>query len=116
MSASFRPGWKRLAALGFAAIGSTAFAQDDAAVKALAEKHLCLSCHKVAEKSVGPAFVEIARKYKGDAEAIDKLSAKVRKGGKGVWGNIPMPANKDVSDNDIRTLLGWVLAMPAQRP
>ena len=116
MSATFRRTCKRLAAIGLCSIGSTAFSQDDTTVRALAEKQLCLSCHKVAERSVGPAFIEVARKYKGDAEAIDKLSLKVKKGGKGVWGNIPMPPNAAVSDGDIRTLVAWVLAMPAPNP
>jgi cytochrome c len=111
VSATFPPTWRRLAAIGLAAIASTAFAADDTAAKALAEKHLCLSCHKVDARLVGPGFIEIARKYKGDAEALDKLAAKVKKGGRGVWGTIPMPANKDLGDDDIRTLVGWVLAL-----
>ena len=78
---------------------------------ALAEKNLCLSCHAVDKRVVGPSFREIAAKYRGDAGAAAKLADKVRKGGKGVWGAIPMPPNKDVSDEDLRTLVAWVLSL-----
>jgi cytochrome c len=76
----------------------------------LAKKSNCLACHQVDTKLVGPAYRDVAKKYKGqDVEA--KLVAKVKAGGVGVWGNIPMPPNSPaVKDADIQTLVKWVLA------
>lgn len=75
----------------------------------LAKKHQCLACHTLDKKSVGPAYKEIAKKYKGQADAVAKLSAKVKKGGSGVWGPVPMAPNPAVPDADIKTLVEWVL-------
>jgi cytochrome c len=77
--------------------------------EALAKKHQCLACHQLDKKSVGPAYKDIAKKYKGQADAVAKLSAKVKKGGSGVWGPIPMAPNPAVPDADIKTLVEWVL-------
>ena len=77
---------------------------------ALAKKYNCTACHAVDKKMVGPAFKDVAAKYKGQADAIAKLSAKVKAGGSGVWGQIPMPPNAAVPDNDLKTLVQWVLA------
>lgn len=77
--------------------------------EALAKKHQCLACHQLDKKSVGPAYKDIAKKYKGQADAVAKLSEKVKKGGSGVWGPIPMAPNPAVPDADIRTLVEWVL-------
>lgn len=74
----------------------------------LAKKHNCLACHKVDAKLVGPSYQEIAAKYK--AEDMGKLIEKVKKGGSGAWGQIPMPPNANVSDDDLKTLVTWVLA------
>ncbi len=87
---------------------STVFAADG---MALAKKHNCLACHSVDKKVVGPAYKDVAAKYKGDASAIDKLTAKVKNGGKGVWGGTPMPPNKKVPDADIKALVTWVLSL-----
>lgn len=76
----------------------------------LAKAKNCMACHAVANKVVGPAFKDVAKKYVGDKTAEDKLVAKVMKGGSGVWGAIPMPANPQVSDADARVLVKWVLA------
>jgi cytochrome c len=76
----------------------------------LAKAKNCMACHAVANKVVGPAFKDVAKKYVGDKTAEDKLVAKVLKGGSGVWGAIPMPANPQVSDADARILVKWVLA------
>jgi cytochrome c len=81
------------------------------ATQALAQKHACLSCHGVDKKIVGPAFKDVAAKYKGDKEALGKLSAKVKKGGSGVWGSIPMPPNPQVKDDDIKSIVTWVLSL-----
>jgi cytochrome c len=81
---------------------------DDA--QALATKNQCMTCHKLEGKLVGPAYKDVAAKYKGDPEALDKLTAKVRNGGKGVWGQIPMPPNKTISDDDLETVVNWILS------
>ena len=78
--------------------------------EALAKKHNCLTCHVVDKKSVGPSYKEIAQKYKGQNVAA-KLEEKVKKGGQGVWGQIPMPPNATVPDADIKKLVAWILAM-----
>jgi cytochrome c len=75
----------------------------------LAKKHNCLACHQIDKKSVGPAYKDIAKKYKGQADAVAKLSEKVKKGGSGVWGPVPMAPNPAVSDADLKTLVEWVL-------
>ena len=77
----------------------------------LAKKSACLACHQTDKKLVGPAYIEVAKKYAGDAGAEAKLIAKVKAGGSGVWGAIPMPPNAAISDADIKTLVKWILAM-----
>jgi cytochrome c len=79
--------------------------------QALAQKNACMSCHGVDKKIVGPAFKEIAAKYKGDKSAEAKLEAKVKAGGKGVWGQVPMPPNPQVKDEDIKKIVAWVLSL-----
>ncbi|WNC91764.1 c-type cytochrome [Paraburkholderia sp. FT54] len=76
----------------------------------IANANACMGCHAVDRKLVGPSFQQIAAKYKGDAQAPAKLSRKVKDGGSGVWGMIPMPAHQSMSDADIRTVVDWVLA------
>jgi cytochrome c len=92
-------------------LGGTANAAVDAAkAKQLAQKYNCLACHAEDKKLVGPAYKDVAKKYKGDGGAEAKLSAKVKAGGSGVWGAIPMPPN-NVPDADIKTLVEWVLSL-----
>lgn len=101
----------KFAAFGIAAsllLGSHAMAADGLA---LAQKHACLACHQVDKKLVGPAYKDVAAKYKGDKTAEAKLIKKVKEGGKGVWGEIPMPANSSVSDADIKTIVDWILTL-----
>jgi len=76
----------------------------------LAKKSNCMSCHQVDKKLVGPAYQEVAKKYAGQKDAEAKLFEKVKKGGKGVWGEVPMPPNAAVKDEDIKTLVKWILA------
>lgn len=76
----------------------------------LAKKSNCLACHQIDKKSVGPAYKDIAKKYKGQDVAA-KLAEKVKKGGQGVWGPVPMPPNAAVPDADIKTLVEWILKM-----
>lgn len=75
----------------------------------LATSKNCMACHAVANKLVGPSFKDIAAKYAGQADAPEKLTTKVIKGGGGVWGAIPMPANPQVSPADAQKLVGWIL-------
>jgi cytochrome c len=77
---------------------------------ALAKKHNCLACHQVDKKVVGPSYKEVAAKYAGDKAAQAKLADKVKKGGTGVWGQIPMPPNAAVPDADVQALVKWILA------
>ena len=76
----------------------------------LAKAKNCMACHAVSTKLVGPAYKDVAAKYAGQKDAEAKLVAKVMKGGSGIWGAIPMPANPQVSDAEARTLVKWVLA------
>jgi cytochrome c len=78
--------------------------------EALAKKHNCLACHQLDKKSVGPAYKEIGAKYKGQ-NAAAKLEEKVKKGGTGAWGQIPMPPNAAVPDADVKKLVDWILKM-----
>lgn len=77
----------------------------------LAQSKACMSCHQLDKKVVGPAFKEVAKKYKGDAAAEAHLISVVKKGGKGVWGNVPMPPHPQVSDADAKAIVGWVLSL-----
>ena len=76
----------------------------------LAKKSNCMACHAVDKKVVGPAYQEVAKKYAGDKTAEAKLIEKVKKGGSGVWGPVPMSPNAAVKDEDIKTLVKWILA------
>ena len=102
-------------ALGLAALSLCARAQGNAdSARALAEKNLCFSCHKVEEKLVGPSFRDVAKKYQGVSEAQAKVIAKVKQGGKGVWGTVPMPPAKDVPDEDLKAMVAWVLSLSSR--
>ena len=93
------------ALLALAAVhGVPAFAQAD-----LAQKKNCMACHAVDKKLVGPAYKDVAAKYAGQKDAVDKLAAKVVKGGAGVWGAVPMPANPQVSEAEAKQLVQWIL-------
>lgn len=76
----------------------------------LAQKKNCMACHAVDKKLVGPAYKDVAAKYAGDKDAVKKLSEKIIKGGSGVWGQVPMPANNQVSEADARKLVAWILS------
>jgi len=76
----------------------------------LAKSKNCLACHAVATKLVGPAYKDVAAKYAGQKDIEAKLVAKVMKGGSGVWGAVPMPANPQVSEAEAHTLVKWVLS------
>ena len=93
-----------LAALGLA---SAAPALADLA---LATSKNCMSCHAVERKILGPSFKEVAAKYKDNKGAPDMLAGKIIKGGSGVWGQVPMPANNQVSEADAKKLVAWILS------
>ena len=95
--------------LMMAAAAGVALAVPAQANEELAKKHNCLACHTLDKKSVGPAYKEIAKKYKGQAGSEAKLAEKVKKGGQGAWGPVPMPPNAAVPDGDIKTLVDWIL-------
>ena len=84
-------------------------ATSDAAATQLLTKYGCQACHAVDKKVVGPSYKEVAAKYAGDAGAAAKLAQKIKSGGSGVWGQIPMPPN-NVPDADLKTLTEWILA------
>ena len=91
------------------ALASTgAFAQDAAA---LAKAKNCMACHAVDKKLVGPSYKEVAAKYAGQKDAVDKLAVKIQKGGSGVWGPVPMPANAQVNEAEAKKLAAWVLTL-----
>jgi cytochrome c len=92
------------------ALAAGAIALPAQADEALAKKHNCFACHQVEKKVIGPAYREIAKKYKGQNVAA-QLEQKVKKGGVGVWGQIPMPPNPAVPDGDVKKLVDWILKM-----
>lgn len=77
---------------------------------ALAQKNSCTACHAVETKLVGPAYAEVAKKYKGQKNAEATLIANIKKGGSGKWGAVPMPAQSALSDADAKTLAKWILS------
>ncbi len=89
-----------------ALLSNVAFASEQ-----LAKEKNCLACHAIDQKLVGPAYKDVAAKYKGDKSAEAKLATKIQKGGSGVWGAIPMPANPQVSDAEAKTLAHWILGL-----
>lgn len=96
---------KALYLLLAAAFATPAFANAE-----LAQKKNCMACHAVGSKVIGPAYKDVAAKYAGQADAVAKLSEKVMKGGSGVWGQIPMPANPQVSAAEAKELVTWILS------
>lgn len=91
-------------ALG-ALLTSPAFASAD-----LAQKKNCMACHAVEKKVIGPSYKDVAAKYASQKDAVDKMAQKILKGGSGVWGAVPMPANPQVSEAEAKQLAAWVLA------
>lgn len=100
-----------LAAAGLFVAGSANAALDNKAAEALMAKDGCSACHAVDKKVVGPAYQDVAAKYKGDATAAAKLVDKVKKGSVGVWGQIPMPPNAQAPDADVKNLVDWILTL-----
>jgi len=100
-----------IAAVAALVAGNAQAALDNAAAEALMKKDGCADCHSVDKKIVGPSYQEVAAKYKGDAGASAKLIKKVKDGGSGVWGPVPMPPNATTSDADIKNLVDWILTL-----
>ena len=100
-----------LLAAGLFVAGGANAALDNKTAEELMKKDGCAACHAVDKKVIGPAYQEVAAKYKGDAAAATKLADKVKKGGVGVWGQIPMPPNAQVPDADIKNLVAWILSL-----
>jgi cytochrome c len=94
-----------VAALGLAFTAAPALASME-----LATKSACTACHAVDKKLVGPSYKDVAKKYAGNAKAEAMLIEKVKKGGVGTWGQVPMPPNPNVKDADVQTLVKWVLS------
>ncbi|WP_250514366.1 c-type cytochrome [Caballeronia sp. INDeC2] len=82
---------------------------------AIARSNACMGCHAIDRKLVGPSFQQVAEKYKGDPQAGAKLEKKVKNGGAGVWGSIPMPSHPRMNDADIKAVVAWVLAGAPQK-
>ena len=99
------------AAAAAATLAAGAHAADAKAAEALAKSSGCLACHTVDKKLVGPSYKEIADRYRKDKAAEANLIQKVKAGGKGVWGDIPMPPNSHVKDADIKTMVQWILSI-----
>ena len=77
--------------------------------QALATAKNCMACHAIDKKLVGPAYKDVAAKYAGQKDAVDRLAAKIMKGGAGVWGPVPMPANAQVNEAEAKKLAAWVM-------
>jgi cytochrome c len=94
-----------LAAIGLAVASGPVFAQAE-----LAKQKNCMACHAIDKKLVGPSYKDVAAKYKADKDAPARLAKKIREGGVGVWGQVPMPANPQVNDAEAASLAKWVLS------
>lgn len=77
--------------------------------QALATSKNCMACHAVDKKLVGPSYKDVAAKYAGQKDAVEKLAVKIIKGGSGVWGPIPMPPNAQINEADAKKLATWVM-------
>ncbi len=96
-----------LATLAAAVVATTSLPA--LASKELATKNACMACHAVDRKLVGPAYLEVAKKYAGQKDAADMLAASIRKGGSGKWGPVPVPARRNLSEAGAKPLAAWVL-------
>lgn len=95
-----------IAAAALISLSGSAFASQQ-----LAQSKACMSCHQVAKKVVGPAFQDVAKKYKGDAKAEEHIVGVIKNGSKGVWGAVPMAKQPQVNDADAATLAKWIMSL-----
>lgn len=100
----------KVAALAFTIATGAVLSLPAQASEELAKKYMCLTCHTLDKKLVGPSYHDVATKYKADKGAEAKLVDKVKKGGVGVWGQIPMPPNDKVPEADVKALVKWILS------
>ncbi len=89
---------------------SGTLALDAAAAKALASKSACLACHAADKKLVGPSYKDVAAKHQGQADAAEKVAARIKSGGSGMYGPVPMPPQPGLKDDELKLLAAWVLA------
>ncbi len=87
-----------------------AMAMDAAAAKALASKSACLACHAADKKLVGPSYKDVANKHAGQADAVEKVAARIKSGGSGTYGPVPMPPQPNLKDDELKLLAAWILA------
>ena len=106
-----RMNWKYLV-VGASVLASVGGAQamDAAAAKALAAKSACLACHTADKKLVGPSYKDVAAKHKGQADALNKVAARIKSGGSGMYGPVPMPPQPNLKPEELKLLAAWVLA------
>ena len=97
--------------IAWAMLAGLAAASGVEANEKLAQSSGCMTCHSVDKKSLGPSYKEVADKYRNDKTAAARLFQKVKAGGKGVWGEMQMPPNAHVKDDDIKTIVQWTLAI-----
>ncbi len=100
-----------LAAATCTALALPVHAADANKGETLAKANGCMACHTVDKKLVGPGYREVAAKYKGDKDAEAKLIKKIKDGGSGVWGPVPMPPHPSISDADLKTMVDWILSL-----
>jgi len=89
----------------------TLASKDVDSVKKILDSNACSGCHALDQRVVGPSFREVSLKYKDNPEAKNHLMSKIRQGGQGAWGQVPMPPNPGISDQDLSSLVGWVLQL-----
>ena len=99
------------AGLAFVVSGAAHAALDNTQAEAMMKKYACAACHSIDKKIVGPAYVDVAAKYKSDKNAVEMLSKKVKEGSTGVWGPIPMPPNATVPAADVKEIVTWILTL-----
>ena len=100
-----------LAGAALLASGSAHAVLTNAAADAMMKKDGCAACHSIDKKIVGPAYVDVAAKYKSDKNAVTLLAKRVKEGSTGVWGPIPMPPNAATSEADIKELVTWIMTL-----
>lgn len=103
--------WPAAGCVGLLMAGmSLSASATEAAGDALAQSSGCMSCHAKADKIVGPAFLSVADKYRGDKDAAASLAQSIQNGSRGKWGRVPMPPHASLSQADLKVLAQWVLA------
>ena len=104
-----------VAASSVASAGEQPVSSENANAMAIARGNACMGCHAIDRKLVGPSFQQVAEKYKGQPQANAQLEKKVKNGGAGVWGPIPMPSHPRMSDADVKTVVAWILTGAQQK-